>query len=233
MAVILLVRHGQSTMGVGGYDGLSKRGIEQSRILGEALAKRGIKPSLLVSGDQKRHRETLSSLADAAGWDIPYNPDPGWNEFDHAAVIGVLKPAYRNNVVMAADLARTLNPRRAFQQTYEEAVARWVVTEPDEAVAAGYPETFSAFRARVSAALRRTSRQLKSGETAVVVTSGGPISSVLTDLFGGDTEVWQRSHLVLVNTGVTKVVTGRRGTTLVSYNEHTHLEGDPDLVTYR
>jgi hypothetical protein len=28
-------------------------------------------------------------------------------------------------------------------------------------------------------------------------------------------------------------VSGRRGLTLVSFNEHTHLEPEPDLLTYR
>jgi hypothetical protein len=39
---------------------------------------------------------------------------------------------------------------------------------------------------------------------------------------------------VAVNTGVTKVVHGRGGTTLVSFNEHGHLEQrGGSLVTYR
>jgi hypothetical protein len=36
-----------------------------------------------------------------------------------------------------------------------------------------------------------------------------------------------------VNSGVTKLVSGRRGITLVSFNEHTHVEGLPGLLTYR
>ena len=38
---------------------------------------------------------------------------------------------------------------------------------------------------------------------------------------------------VVVNTSVTRVVTGRRGVTLVSFNEHAHLQELPDLLTYR
>jgi hypothetical protein len=38
----------------------------------------------------------------------------------------------------------------------------------------------------------------------------------------------------MVNASITKVVTGRRGATLVSLNEHGHLEGvDGIAVTYR
>jgi hypothetical protein len=40
---------------------------------------------------------------------------------------------------------------------------------------------------------------------------------------------------VSVNTAITKIVVGREGRTLVSYNEHSHLEwaGGGTLVTYR
>ena len=40
---------------------------------------------------------------------------------------------------------------------------------------------------------------------------------------------------VSVNTSITKVIVGSRGKTLVSYNDHSHLEdaGVDDLVTYR
>jgi hypothetical protein len=39
---------------------------------------------------------------------------------------------------------------------------------------------------------------------------------------------------VIVNTGIVKLAYGRAGTTLVSFNDHAHLEADPrELVTYR
>jgi hypothetical protein len=39
---------------------------------------------------------------------------------------------------------------------------------------------------------------------------------------------------VSVNTGITKLAVGRSGTTLISSNEHAHLdEADGSLITYR
>jgi hypothetical protein len=47
-------------------------------------------------------------------------------------------------------------------------------------------------------------------------------------------EVWGRLSNVVVNAGVTKVLNGRRGTNLISFNDHSHLEtGDAGLITYR
>ena len=44
---------------------------------------------------------------------------------------------------------------------------------------------------------------------------------------------WSRLSKVVVNSSVTKVVLGRRGTSLVSFNDHGHLEGREGLLTYR
>src|SRR3546814_13431010 len=41
---IYLIRHGQASFGAGDYDKLSKRGVEQAAVLGQALAARGVKP---------------------------------------------------------------------------------------------------------------------------------------------------------------------------------------------
>jgi broad specificity phosphatase PhoE len=94
-----------------------------------------------------------------------------------------------------------------------------------------YDESFTAFTRRVESALRRTVSGLGSRETAVVFTSGGAIAVVASALTGAGADQWQRLNAVTVNTGVTKIVVGARGTTLVSFNEHAHLE--PDHITYR
>lgn len=234
MSVILLVRHGQASFGKSDYDALSVPGVRQSRILGAALSARGVEPDLLLSGGMRRHRQTLEHAADAAGWSTPAEVDAGWDEFDHEQVIAVHEPAYKSQLAMKADLARTLKPRQAFQEMFEGATARWTAGEHDE----DYAETFLAFGDRVQAALRRTSARLEAKQTAVVFTSGGPISWVVAALLSptgvGDAELWGRLNITTINSAVTKIVVGRRGTTLLSVNEHGHLEtAGPGLVTYR
>ena len=234
MSVVLLVRHGQASFGKSDYDRLSKAGERQSRVLGRALAARGVTPDLLVTGAMRRHRQTLDAACHAAGWEAPVTVDEGWNEFDHEHVIEVHKPAYRNGLLMKADLARTLKPRQAFQQMFEEATTRWWSGEYDEE----YTESFTAFGHRVVAALRRTAEALEAKQTAVVFTSGGPISRIAAAVLdpagvcGG--ELWGRLNIATINTGVTKIVVGSRGRTLVSLNDHSHLEAaEPGLITYR
>ena len=50
MSSILLVRHGQASFGAADYDNLSDVGHEQSRVLGAALAARGVSPDVVVAG---------------------------------------------------------------------------------------------------------------------------------------------------------------------------------------
>jgi broad specificity phosphatase PhoE len=212
VSVLLLVRHGQASFGADDYDRLSSLGEDQSRLLGAALTDRGIVPARVVRGGMLRHAQT----ADGAGFSHA-DIDPGWDEFDHTQVLSRATPS--------TDEAVT--ERRAFQAWFEEATARWMTGDFDEE----YDESFSAFTGRVDAALRRTASGLGSGDTAVVVTSGGAIAAVASALLAGSTDLWQRLNSVTVNTGVTKIVVGSRGMTLVSFNDHVHLE--PDRVTYR
>jgi broad specificity phosphatase PhoE len=219
MAQVLLVRHGQASWGAADYDVLSETGHEQSRVLGHALAARGVVPTVVVRGAMRRHRETADATAGAAGWSVTAGEDHGWDEFDHEQMLR-LHPT-------GLDEGEELT-RAAFQRWFEEATLRWT----SGAHAEEYDESFVHFGARVEEALRRTVERLDRSDTAVVFTSGGPVAWVATSLLGGDPGLWTQLNPVTVNASVTKVVVGRRGRTLVSFNDHGHLEA-PGLVTYR
>lgn len=227
MSRILLVRHGQASFGAADYDRLSATGTEQSRALGAALAARGVVPDVVVAGRMRRHAQTAAGVAEGAGWEVPVALDPGWDEFDHLQVLSVHTPPAADEHPDDDGAAG----RAAFQRWFEEATRRWTSGTADER----YDESFGAFGSRVGAALRRLATDLPAGGTAVVLTSGGPVAwaaaSLLADEPEARTSLWLRLNPVAVNTGVTTVVVGRRGTTLVAYNAHDHLS--PDLLTYR
>lgn len=227
MSVIYLVRHAQASFGRSDYDRLSPQGERQAALLGEALAARGLKPDLVVSGAMRRHARTAQIALASAGIDAPVVVDEGFNEFDHEQVIVAHKPSYKRRAVLLADLARTGHPARAFQEMFTEATERWVASD-----GAGYAESFAAFCRRAEDAVRRTAERVDKGETAVVFTSGGPIAAVVGRLFAGTDDLWLTLNPVSINTGITKLVSGRRGLTAVSYNEHGHLDGT-DLLSYR
>jgi broad specificity phosphatase PhoE len=221
MSAVLLVRHGQASWGAADYDVLSEAGEEQSRILGATLAARGPVPAVLVRGAMNRHRQTAAGVLDGAGWTADVVEDAGWNEFDHQQMLE-LHPAGAEG---AGEMTRV-----QFQEWFEEATWRWTGGEfADE-----YDESFDQFGHRVDAALRRTAESLGPKQLAVVFTSGGPVAWVAASLLDGGAQLWSRLNPVTINASVTKVVVGRRGSTLVSFNDHSHLEGvDASLITYR
>jgi broad specificity phosphatase PhoE len=219
MGVILLVRHGQASWGAADYDNLSPHGEEQSRVLGRSLLARGVRPTRLVSGSMRRHRQTARAAAAAAGWGLEVEVDDGWDEFDHVQMLEVHGAPDGSSPGQLT--------RQEFDAWFDAATERWTSGRYD----ADYDEPFFGFTARVESALRRTASGLGSGDVAVVFTSGGPVSWVAATLLGGGVDTWMRLNPVTVNASLAKIVVGARGTTLVTLNDHAHLE--PDHVTYR
>lgn len=224
MGSILLVRHGQASFGAADYDVLSETGWQQGRALGAWLAERGVVPTALVRGDMRRHRETLEAMLEGAGWgssEPEVEVDAGWDEFDHVGLVAA------HPELPTGDL-----DRRTFQRVFEDATRRWW-----EGAEGDYPETFAAFVGRTRRALSVAAEQAGSGQTVVVVTSGGPIGLLAADLVLPGTAptqlgpVWSRFNTAVVNSSVTRVVVGGTGTRLMTFNEHSHVAGD--LLTFR
>jgi broad specificity phosphatase PhoE len=220
MSVLLLVRHGQASWGEADYDRLSSVGEEQARVLGAALAARGVRPDLVVRGSMLRHRQTADGAVGAAGWDAQIAEDADWDEFDHMSTL--------SGAVEWSEIEGETYDERV--RRFEATIDRWSSGEHDDE----YRESFPAFQQRVRGAFERTVERLEPKQTAVVFTSGGPVSWVAATLAEGGLPAWSRLSKVVVNSSVTKVLTGRRGTNLLTFNDHSHLEGGaPGLLTYR
>ncbi len=219
MSVILLVRHGQASFGAADYDQLSPLGEQQSRVLGAALTARGVRPDLVLRGSMKRHRQTAAAAVSGGGWGSDVHEDAGWDEFDHLTTL--------SGAVLLDDVSGESYDERAVR--FEATIDRWASGQHDDE----YHESFPVFRDRVGGALDRLLARLEPKQTAVVFTSGGPVSWVAASLTDGGLPAWARLSKVVVNSSVTKVLAGRRGTHLISFNDHSHLEPEPDLLTYR
>jgi len=234
VSVLRLVRHAQASFGKRDYDALSRLGHEQAEVLGRNLGERGVVPGLIIRGDMRRHRETVDGILAGLGsaidvGEIDVLPDAGWDELDFQHVVQVHRPLYRSRTAMVADLARTGKPRKAFQRVFDEATLRWAGGEHED----DYHESFTTFTHRVIGALSSAVARAAEHKSVLVVSSGGPIAVAASDLLVGDASLWATLNRVAVNTGVTKVISGGRGLTLATYNEHGHLEADRRLLTYR
>ena len=200
MGQLLLVRHGQASWDSDDYDVLSSVGWEQSRLLGKALAARGITPDVVVTGGMRRHRETAEACLAELGVSVTPEVDAGWDEFDHVTMLAAHPTVVRGPPADAG---------RSSRSGSSAATDRWTGGEHDDE----YAESFTAFTARVGSALRRTAERAEG--TAVVFTSGGPVAWSAASLLADEPEVagrlWRRLNPVCVNSGVTRLVTGRRG----------------------
>lgn len=209
MGQVLVVRHGQASFGAEDYDVLSATGEEQARVLGRSLT--GLTPDLVVHGSLVRQRHTAALMREAAGWHAPMREDPRWDELESLAQFAAVSGTPEGL------------GREGFQEWYERAMARWAEGEHD----ADYPESYPAFTERARAALADVA-----GEgTVVAVSSGGPIAAITTALLEAGATTYTRLLPGIVNAGVSRVIAGRRGLTLLSFNEQQHLSRE--LLTYR
>jgi broad specificity phosphatase PhoE len=155
---------------------------------------------------------------------------PGFNEYDHEQVIDCHEPRYRDRAVMQAELRQAPDPRRAFQQMFEAAVARWTGGGFDHE----YHESWPVFRARCDAALQQVVETLPRDGIALIFTSGGTISALCQGLLQLSNEAAFRLNWTLANAGITKLHNGSGGLRLLSLNEHAQFEGArARMLSYR
>lgn len=230
MPVIHLVRHGQASFGERNYDALSERGFLQARVLGAHLRAMLPRDFVATCGTLQRHRQTATACLEAMGHAAQWRDDAGWNEFDHEPVIAALRPEYADAARLRSELLAAPDPRRAFQALFEQAVARWAGGAHDD----DYVEPWQDFRARCRGALQRLVAALPASTDAIVFTSGGPICALAQELLRIPDDEGFKLNWVHVNCGVTKLIAGRQGVRLSTFNGYAHFDGvHADLVTYR
>jgi broad specificity phosphatase PhoE len=213
---LLLIRHAQGSFGDDDYDMLSPTGHRQVEALAATLRERGVTAHRVISGSLRRQRETALPWRDD-GVEI----DERWDEYDSDDIL----MAYSESPVRLEGTGAT---QREFQDVLERAMLMWIAKGDGGAAA----EPFGAFKGRVQAALAELASGLGRGQTALVFTSGGVIAACCLLALGLPDAYLPAFNRVPVNTGITKLIHGRRGTSLVSFNDHGHLEGT-ELITYR
>ena len=227
MPSVLLVRHGQASFGGESYDVLSERGHEQAGVVAADLDARGLNATRLISGGLRRQLDTAAPIAERTGLEVEV--DPRWDEYRSDDVLSHHSEVDAREERAAGSPAPEISSRD-FQALLEDALHAWI----DAGDGGPAQEPWPAFAARVEGALRGAADGLGSGETAIVSTSGGVVAAVCALLLGVPARSMVAFNRVSVNSGITKIAVGRGGMTLVSFNEHGHLDRHGDgLLTYR
>lgn len=226
MPIISLVRHGQASFGEADYDVLSELGHRQAALLDAALVARSATAAVVRCGSLRRQRDTALACPLAARGPLVQNPR--WDEYDSAEVMRHHAegggPADGGGIGAAAGMTSEV-----FQSVLDGALRRWI----DAGDRTPCRESWPAFRDRATGALAELAAGLGRGEDALVFSSGGTIAAVAGALLADPEATFVALNKVAVNTSVTKVMVGRSGLRLMSYNEHTHLEHDRALMSFR
>jgi broad specificity phosphatase PhoE len=223
---IFLVRHAQASFGSDDYDVLSPVGHEQTQLLTAALARRQLNVTRVAGGTARRQLDTAAPCAAERGLEVEV--DPRWNEYETEEVL-------EHHGEAAVSLTGTGTggegiTSRQFQAVLDGALAAWVANGGETTAA----QSWTAFFDSRTAVLAELASSLGSGETGLAFTSGGVIAAIGAHLLGGHADLFPALNRVLVNTGITKLAVGRAGVSLISFNEHAHLDdGGGKLLTYR
>ena len=222
MTELYVVRHAQAAFGTDDYDRLTELGHRQSRWLGEYFAERGMRFDRVVTGTLRRHRETLDGICAAHPGLPPALALDGLNE-------------YQADVLLAAHLGKDglarierNADRRAHFRILREALYAWV----DGALQTDAHAPFAAFAAGVREALGAA--RAPGAERVLVVSSGGPISTLIGTVLGVAPRTMVELNLQARNTGVTEFRAGVKNVHCVSFNSVPHLDRPErrDAITY-
>ena len=227
MGEIYLVRHGQASFGAADYDQLSDLGFEQARRLGLWLAETGQRFNLAVTGALRRHHQTAASCLTALGSGCPRIADPGFDEYDHGEMLTRYDPKLGTPEGIRAITEAQPNPRRAFQEIFAAAFARWSEGEHDEE----YRESFEAFRRRCLDALKRRIAAAERSDRIIIFTSGGPIGVLVQTALGAPPASFADVNWRVRNCSITEFVFSRDRLSLDSFNSVEHLP--TEMRTYR
>ena len=213
MAELVLVRHAQASFGADDYDQLSDLGWRQSRWLGEYFSERGAAFDCVVLGSLRRHTQTLAGIAEGMGRALDAEQDARLNEYDSHGLLRAsgVTPEAERELPAGGD-------RRAHFRILRAALYAWT----DGTLAGAPHEPFAEFRGRVLAAL--AALRARPAKRVLVVSSGGPIATMLTEVLGMPRRGVVDLNLQTRNTGITELQAGARRIQFVSFNNVPHLD---------
>jgi broad specificity phosphatase PhoE len=224
-ARLILLRHGQASLGTDDYDRLSELGRSQARALQARLEAVRALDDVVVSGSLKRQRQTVEGL----GRSDKARIDESLNEYTVDQLIrSTLEQAEQLGIRVPGDEAFA-DPQAylmTFLKWFPDVLAHWQAAR----LRCEHNGPWADFHARVTAPIPEWSDLVAEGRTVVVVSSAGVISTVVSEMLGEDL-AWQRAlNVRLYNASLTELRLDARGQWRAeAINCVQHLE--PEAVT--
>jgi broad specificity phosphatase PhoE len=212
VGTLYLVRHGQASFGAADYDQLSDLGRRQCERLGAWFRAHGRRFDAVLTGTLKRHAQSLAAIETGLGARLPAQAQPELDEYDSHALIRTVHDGPLPSVTNAAEA-------RVHFQLLREGLSRWMngQTHPEGML------RYAAFVAGIDATLAHV-RQRHANGTALIVSSGGPISMAVGHVLGLQPEGVIELNLHLRNSAVCELRMTSRRLNLVTFNTLPHLD---------
>jgi broad specificity phosphatase PhoE len=219
---LCLIRHGQASLGTADYDRLSERGQRQARLLGERVAIDYPGRWQAWSGSLRRHRQTLAGLAP----DREGRIETGLNEYTVDQLIRAAVEQADRLALNVPEPAAFADPKAylaTFLAWFPDVLSAWQQAR----LHCEHNGRWVDFHQRVLSPVPFWRQAIGHGESAVVVTSAGVISTIVAELTGEDL-AWQRElNIALYNASVTELSLAADGRwQLERLNCIDHLPGD-------
>ncbi len=211
MGTLYLVRHGQASFGADNYDQLSPLGVQQCTQLGRYFATKGRRFAAVLTGTLQRQIQSYDALAAGLGQRQPTLQLPGLNEYDSHAVIAAMHP-------QPLPKADTPEAYRQHFRILRDGLAAWMAGRTQPQGMPGYVD----FVAGIHDALARV-RAVTDGDV-LVVSSGGPISTVVAQVLGAPAETSIDLNLRIRNSAVSEFAVNPKRLALVTFNTLPHLD---------
>lgn len=197
---LVLLRHGQGSLGTDDYDRLSDIGWMQSQQLGKRLrADYGVFETIWL-GSLKRHHQTVEGLKTQVRREVL----PDLNEYTVDQLIGSALAQANELGLRVPDDSAFDNPKdylETFRIWFPEVLAHW----QSGGLACEHNGQWDAFFERVTRPLSDWQDRVSSGETVVAVTSAGVISTMASHALN-QSLAWQRNcNISLYNASVTEL----------------------------
>ncbi len=213
MGTLYLVRHGQASFGAADYDQLSDLGRRQCERLGAWFRSHGRRFDAVLCGTLKRHAQSLAAIETGLGAQHDVQTRTELNEYDSHALIRTVHSGPLAPVGNAAEA-------RVHFQLLREGLSRWMQgqSRPE-----GMPR-HAAFIAGIDETLTQV-RERHADGTALIVSSGGPISMAIGHVLGLQPEGVIELNLHLRNSAVCEFRMTPKRLHLMTFNALPHLDG--------
>jgi broad specificity phosphatase PhoE len=222
MGTLYLVRHGQASFGADNYDKLSDLGHRQCVQLGHYLRGKGLQFDAALVGTLQRQVESLAGISEGLQQQPETLSWPGLNEYDSKAVLQAIHPEPLAKPKDAEGVKRHFRLLR-------EGLAAWMAGKVQPVGMPSYAE----FVAGITGALNHVQAS-HVGKKVLIVSSGGPISTLVGHVLGMPPEGTIELNLRIRNSSLSELVFTDKRASLVTYNTLPHLD-HPDhaeWVTY-